>query len=278
MCMRIEDGKLIGYDCSSDEKKVVIPDGVKEIGELAFFECRNIGEVSIPDSVKKIGKGAFNYCTGMADDDGFVIVRNVLYYYDGDNSDVVIPSGVVRICDSAFCDTRVMITSVVIPDSVTEIGDGAFADCRMLKKVHMSANIRKIEDTAFVNCRSLTDIEIPDTIESIGDGAFTGCKALKDKNEYVIVNNCVYDYFGTDVDITIPDGVEGIKSIFINMHSHIRSIKIPSSVKYINELAFHGCQNLERVEVPSALKCEAMAAINYGQLLFPERNTILTTY
>ena len=126
MCMRIEDGKLIGYDCSSEEKKVVIPDGVKEIGELAFFECRNIGEVSIPDSVTKIGKGAFNYCTGMADDDGFVIVRNVLYYYDGDNSDVVIPSGVVRICDSAFCDTRVMITSVVIPDSVTEIGDGAF--------------------------------------------------------------------------------------------------------------------------------------------------------
>ena len=102
-----------------------------------------------------------------------VIVRNVLYYYDGDNSDVVIPSGVVRICDSAFCDTRVMITSVVIPDSVTEIGDGAFADCRMLKKVHMSANIRKIEDTSFVNCISLTDIEIPDTIESIVDGAFT---------------------------------------------------------------------------------------------------------
>ncbi|MDD6830231.1 MAG: leucine-rich repeat protein [Firmicutes bacterium] len=87
---------------------VVIPDGVKNIGDYVFYGCTGIESVTIPSGVKSIGVGAFEYCTGL--------------------TSVVIPSGVTKIGRWAFYGCQ-KLKGVVIPSSVTSIGEDAFYDC-----------------------------------------------------------------------------------------------------------------------------------------------------
>ena len=47
------------------QKKVVIPDGVTEIGEGAFADCSSLKSVVIPEGVTVIGNGAFSECSSL---------------------------------------------------------------------------------------------------------------------------------------------------------------------------------------------------------------------
>jgi hypothetical protein len=59
----IEDGVLIKYHGSSPD--VVIPDGVTNIDDYAFYNCENITSITIPDSVTNIGADAFTGCKNL---------------------------------------------------------------------------------------------------------------------------------------------------------------------------------------------------------------------
>ncbi len=51
--------------CDSGLEVVVIPDGVEQIGDNAFANCKNLNEIVIPASVKRIGKNVFRECTKL---------------------------------------------------------------------------------------------------------------------------------------------------------------------------------------------------------------------
>ena len=178
---------------------VTIPESVTSIGNDAFEDCTNLTNVTIPDSVTSIGEHAFWGCVAMADEDGFVIVRNVLYYYCGSAANLTIPDGVTSIGMSAFYDCS-GLTSVTIPDSVTRIEDCAFYDCSGLKSVTIgngvtsiggaafrgcsglasvmiSASVTNIEDDAFRDCSGLASVTIPASVTHIGEDAFNGCNS-----------------------------------------------------------------------------------------------------
>ena len=55
---------------------LIIPDGVKNIGDYAFQGCNSLVSVTIPDSVTNIGNCAFDGCNNLAD-----------VYYDGTETD-----------------------------------------------------------------------------------------------------------------------------------------------------------------------------------------------
>lgn len=58
---KIEAGAFAGSALS----RIVIPEGVTEIGDYAFYDCNALKEVVLPSSLKKIGKGAFGNCTAL---------------------------------------------------------------------------------------------------------------------------------------------------------------------------------------------------------------------
>ncbi len=84
-------------------------------------------------------------------------------------------------------------------------------------------------------------------------------KACKESSKFEI-DKCVrlLKYNGIDENVVIPDGVNVIKCDAF-MDSTIKSVKIPDSVREIDDCAFWNCGSLERINIPRAVKrlCDA---------------------
>lgn len=173
----IEIGSESFRDCIKLES-ITLPKGLTHIGDSAFFNCKSIKRLTIPESVEQIGDNAFTYCKGLADENGFVMIRGTLYLYAGNEGNVVIPERVTAIANSAFayCGT---LTSVMIPSSVTSIGTNAFSNCPNLTSITIPESVIGIGDNAFWGCSSLTSVMISEGVTHIGDGAFAYCSNLK---------------------------------------------------------------------------------------------------
>lgn len=118
-------------------KKVVIENGVTNIGNYAFYDC-SLTSITIPESVTSIGVYAFWCCSGLTS-------INI------PNSVTTLRAGTFACCDS--------LTSITIPNSVTSIeGVCLYGVCG-----------------CFFGCSSLTSITIPNSVTSIGSSAFSGC-------------------------------------------------------------------------------------------------------
>ena len=205
---------------------VTISGKVESIGNYAFDGCENLTTIDMPDNVASIGSGAFEHCTGLADEQGFVIVRDVLYGYVGAGGVVRIPGGVREISSFAFAETGV--THVTIPPGVTDIGNDAFAWCG-----------------------NLTTIDIPDSVVSIGHGAFADCCGLADEQGFVIVRDVLYGYVGAGGVVRIPGGVREISNSAFE-GTEMTHVTIPSGVTRIGSCAFAG-RDLTHVTVPDSV-------------------------
>ena len=171
------------YSRRSEIKKVVIKDGVTNIGNYAFHDCFNLTSVEIPNSVTSIEDYAFCNCEIL--------------------TSVTIPNSVTWIGDFAF-DSCSGLTSITIPNSVKRIGYDAFFGCKNLTSVEIPNSVTSIDTKAFYYCRALTSIEIPNSVTSIGEKAFYNCKALTS----ITFNGSTPPTFGKDVfydvDKSIP--------------------------------------------------------------------------
>ena len=182
-------------------KEVFFEEGITEIVPGAFFGCENLKSVFISESVLTIGGSAFSGCSSLADENGFVIVKNILFDYFGTEKEMVIPAGVTRIATKMFSSYK-NFESVIIPESVTDmesfaffgceklknvtipggisdIRTNTFAFCRNLESVIISEGVALIGDEAFSNCENLQSIVIPESVQNIGNKAFSGCGQLK---------------------------------------------------------------------------------------------------
>ena len=164
------------WDCES-LTEIDLPDSVKSIGENAFSHCGKLEKILLPDRVKEIGKGAFKGCPGLADENGFVIVKNTLYDFCKNDAVAVIPDGVTGISTGAFQNCT-GLTEVRIPDGVLKIENSAFSHCTNLLKVNIPDSVTQIGQLAFSGCTSLTEIRIPASVTQIKKWVFAGCENL----------------------------------------------------------------------------------------------------
>ena len=133
-------------------KKVLIKDGVTNIGDNAFRYCDALTSIEIPNSVTSIGNYAFYYCTSL--------------------TSIEIPNSVTSIGYQAFSSCS-GLTSIEIPNSVTSIGESAFLNCRNLSSITIPNSVTNIGDYAFMFCSGLTSITFKgSTPPDFGNGIF----------------------------------------------------------------------------------------------------------
>ena len=138
-------------------KKVNLPECLEEIDSCAFWDCINLQKTKIPEKLKKIGESAFTRCSKFADENGFVIIGDVLFGYFGNEEKVVIPDGVKKIDAFAF-ENRTKLKEIFAPKSLKKIGYEAFRDCYSLEKIHLPKNLSSISGTfdVFSSSRKVT--------------------------------------------------------------------------------------------------------------------------
>lgn len=155
------------YQNRTQIQKVVIEEGVTNVGKRAFAEC-DVTSVTIPDSVTSIGPYSFSNCTDL--------------------EEIAFPSGVTFIDDGAFFNCK-SLTRVVIPGNVKMIGDtnlpawstlatGAFKGCSALKSVVILDGVTKIGNFSFQLCAALESVSIPASVTHLGGNAFLKCDSL----------------------------------------------------------------------------------------------------
>ncbi len=119
---------IICYPAGKKGNNYKIPDGVTEIGSIAFSRCSSLTSVTIPNSVTSIGSGAFNGCTSL--------------------TRVTIPKSVTKIGWNVFSDCT-SLTSITIPNSVISIDWYAFRGCTSLKSITIPNSVTSIGKNAF---------------------------------------------------------------------------------------------------------------------------------
>ena len=204
--LEIVNGTLIKY--SGRSKKIVLPEGITDIGNLAF-EGSYCQEVVLPKTILSIGPQAFMYSAlqTLSIPEGLTHI-GMRAFYGSSLSDISIPNSIEEIgagafagCSSLHCfEWPSSITvipygtfnqsglySIKLPNTVEEIGGDAFRECISLKQVILPKCLKVIEGCAFFGCRALTEIDIPLSCTEIGPNAFKYCDHLYKVSQNVVI-------------------------------------------------------------------------------------------
>ena len=126
------------------------------------------------------------------------------------------------------------VARVRVDPAVKVIGKEAFAGCEQLINVELCEGLERIDEQAFIGCKSLTSITIPSTVKVIGQHAFRDCFELR--------------------NVKLNEGLEEIGHGAFTHCTSLTSIRIPSTVKEIGSHAFRGCTQLRNVELNEGLE------------------------
>ena len=136
---------------SSSVKSVTIEDGIKTIGNGAFYWCKNLTSVTMPLNLTYIGKSAFSDCTGLK------TIRLPFY---------------LQTIDMAAFSNCTALESISISTHIKLIGSEAFKGCTKLAEVTINDGAKaEIGNYAFCDT-ALTDVFIPAGTTKIGTCAF----------------------------------------------------------------------------------------------------------
>ncbi|MCH5164734.1 MAG: leucine-rich repeat domain-containing protein [Clostridiales bacterium] len=221
--LKITSGEKIpegGFSAFSMLTKVELDDGIKTIGDGAFYRCINLQSINIPTHLEYIGDNAFYNTVSLA-------------------IDIVIPDSVTYIGELAF--EKSGIKKVTIGKNVKTIGYRAFTYMSDLEELtvvdgnenYFSANgcliekvtktllaatdgariptdgsVTIISDSAFAE-KNITSVDISVDITRIEDGAFAETKFLTEinyggtKKQFLSIYRGTQSFSGSGATITI---------------------------------------------------------------------------
>lgn len=130
--------------------------GILEIGSLAFAKDENLTDVYLPETLEHIGYNAFWGCENL--------------------TNINIPKSLTLLDNGCFSETG--ITSVTIPGNIVKCKT-TFYGCKNLQEALLEEGVQTVHGT-FSQCPALETVVFPSTIKEISRSTFHGCTSLKD--------------------------------------------------------------------------------------------------
>lgn len=235
----LEDGTAEITKYNGNKSDVTIPNmlddyAVTHIGEKAFFQNKDIANLTISENVAIIGNSAFAECS------------NLEY--------ITFPEVMFEIGESAFqlCDSLLMLN---LPKGLTKISAYSFNRCYALKSVVIPEGVISIEKEAFCVGRALKNVTFPSSLETIGDEAFASCSfsSLSLPESLKTLGREAFRSNSNLKSVSIAEGLKVIPAQVFAFCSNLETVNIPDSVITISSDAFWDCKKLEHIILPQNL-------------------------
>lgn len=257
-------------------RRVILPESLRQIGEIAFSGCSHLRLLTIPGGVQRVGTLAFAKCSQL--------------------ERVRIEPGVVQLGPSCFSKCAAL-KRVEMPASVTQIGGGAFFGCSKELRLYgaeeapaaqyarlngLTFDFQSWKDDEELVLREEEDgtltvlgarqtaphrIEIPTEIcgrrvAAIAPKAFFASGTL----EQLVVGGGVREigesaFFGCRqlVSVSFERGLEQLKdSAFAGCES-LTQVTLPWGTSAVGRMAFFGCTRLSFVKMPTTTRVSDFA-------------------
>lgn len=203
-----------------------------------FYKSTALEKVILPEGITEIGGYAFDYCSALKTvqvrEEGVVI---------GNANEVTLPKTVAKL--GAYAFRYAGIEKITMPESLTTLFGSSvssttanFQGCTSLAYVDLN-NVKAIGYSAFEGCTALTSIDLSN-VERMGRAAFKGCGLTE-----VIVPALP----ATDLDA----GGSSATSIFENC-TKLTKVTLHESMSVIAQAMFKGCTALETVTLGVGVK------------------------
>ena len=187
-------------------RRLILPEGIQEIGDFAFSRMR-LEQVNLPKSLRKLGRSCFSSCHWLSTDpliipEGITDIPTQCFVNCQSFGKLILPSTLKSIGISAFYNTRVVevnfpegleqiklaaflgsdLIEAILPNTVIELGESIFSMCPALKKIQLPEHINTIPASLASWCPLLETVNIPKSVTIIDEAAFCGDVMLKPVN------------------------------------------------------------------------------------------------
>lgn len=192
--------RLLHYCTRNEDKRIVLDEGLVQLGKHALFAREHLEEIHLPSSLLLLDKYSLAQNPNLQRvymPEGLVQIQESAFFGSGLQS-LSLPGSLRKIGRKAFAQSTLQslqvaeglshiedlafagcpIESLSLPSSLESIGSAAFSDCTKLQKVELAEGLLNIEDYAFQNA-GLKEIWLPASLEHIGEDIFQGCNALE---------------------------------------------------------------------------------------------------
>ena len=223
---------------------------LSSIGSQAFSGCTSLSDLVIPEWISYVGKGAFENCPLI---DTVIVEGSHLNNAMFNNSCIktVIFKG--EEVGPSVLEGVNTVETVIMDNGVKRVSESAFLNCTSLKSVSIPLSLRTIKERGFSGCTSLTEITIPNVVVYIEKQAFQGCTGL---SEFVIPNSVETVGEGAFKDcssletVTVGQGVKIIDEGAFADCTSLKEVYFNAAEAVVKKEAFLGCDNIERLIVP----------------------------
>lgn len=234
-------------------EKLVLPEGITEIGEFAFAYATTLTEVNFPSSLRIIGVSAFTDCIRLTTDqlkfgDNLEKIGNQTFYQcQGLTGSIHLPESLKCIDESAFYSDK--ITGINFPVSLEYLGCMAFAGSKLKTAILPDNCYLCPEGSQFWNSWDLAEVHLPDNLAFVPSQVVGSCQSLTTVNvprNAVVIGEFAYD--STSIDhIDLPPTVESIGQDAFQGCNKLKTIVLPPSLKKIGNNVFNLCYGLESI-------------------------------
>lgn len=245
-------------------KEVILPDGLKTIGNSAFAMCKALNKLNIPSTVATLGRWILEGAglTSFVIPDGATLSEST--FYGSSIAEIRIPTTVTEI--PAYCFSNCEnLERIFLHDDINYIGDEAFFDCYALKSFTAPQSLTVLNNQVFYYCESLSRVTLHDGITAIGEECFCNCTSLKE---------LITDKWDEDDSYRLwPVSLESIGEGAFSYSGLENADMLYSKLKEIPAYAFQLCSKLTSVYLPESIEKignQAFAQSGLVTLTLPE--------